>query len=95
MVDAEVASSWVSLNLDPRSGRLNTEMGVVLESPEALARALRKGFRGGALLDAAYRVEDRRGDGLAWITREQGPRSAPRFGRPRDGIRGPRVDAGA
>ena len=47
-----------SLNLDPRSVRLNTEMGLVLESPP---------------LAYAYRVERRPSDGrMIWRTRENG-----------------------
>ena len=62
-----------SLNLDPRSARLNTEMGVVLESPE-LCASLREPFER-ALGDIAYRVERQPGTGgerLVWITREDG-----------------------
>lgn len=63
-----------SLNLDPRSIKLNTEMGVVLDSP-ALAERLVKGIDDG-LLDIAYKVELRKGEGggesLTWTTREKG-----------------------
>jgi len=64
-----------SLNMDPRSARLNTEMGVVLDSP-ALAQRMVKGMDD-RLQDIAYRVELRAdADGsnrhLVWITREQG-----------------------
>ncbi|CAG9185288.1 Cardiolipin synthase C [Cupriavidus laharis] len=64
-----------SLNMDPRSAKLNTEMGVVLDSP-ALARRILKGMDDG-LLDIAYRLELRASpDGssrhLTWVTREQG-----------------------
>jgi putative cardiolipin synthase len=64
-----------SLNMDPRSAKLNTEMGVVLDSP-ALAQRILKGMND-RLLDIAYRVELRQSpDGssrhLAWTTREQG-----------------------
>lgn len=60
-----------SLNLDPRSARLNTEMGIVVDS-QALCDMLGQGVDD-ALLDAAYQVvlsED--GKSLQWITRENG-----------------------
>jgi putative cardiolipin synthase len=44
-----------SLNLDPRSAQLNTEIGVVAES-ESMASALARGFEGG-LDKVAWRVE--------------------------------------
>ncbi len=53
-----------SLNFDPRSLVLNTELGVVIESP-ALAGALAGEFATG-FPGAAYRVA-RHGRGLAWI----------------------------
>jgi putative cardiolipin synthase len=64
-----------SLNMDPRSARLNTEMGVVLDSP-ALAERMIKSTEDG-LLDMAYRVGlQTDGDGgsprLTWTTRETG-----------------------
>jgi putative cardiolipin synthase len=64
-----------SLNMDPRSARLNTEMGVVLDSP-ALAQRMIKSTEDG-LLDMAYRVGLRTGaEGgnphLTWTTREKG-----------------------
>lgn len=64
-----------SLNMDPRSAKLNTEMGVVLDSA-ALADRILKGMNDG-LLDIAYRLELRQNpDGssrhLVWVTREQG-----------------------
>ena len=62
-----------SLNMDPRSARLNTEMGIVLDSP-ALAERMIKTTEDG-LLDMAYRVGVRTdADGnnarLTWTTRE-------------------------
>lgn len=64
-----------SLNMDPRSAKLNTEMGVVLDSP-ALCERMIKSMDDG-LLDMAYRVELRTdADGnhrhLTWTTREKG-----------------------
>lgn len=64
-----------SLNMDPRSAKLNTEMGVVLDSP-ALAERMIKSTEHG-LLDMAYRVGMQTdGDGgnrrLTWTTREKG-----------------------
>ncbi|RZT42177.1 phospholipase D family protein [Cupriavidus agavae] len=60
-----------SLNLDPRSARLNTEMGIVVDSKE-LCAMLSQGVDE-SLLDAAYQVvlsED--GKSLQWVTREGG-----------------------
>jgi putative cardiolipin synthase len=59
-----------SLNLDPRSARLNTEMGLVLESPE-LARRFTGKFDA-QILDMAYRVELRPDGVTTWTTREDG-----------------------
>lgn len=64
-----------SLNMDPRSAKLNTEMGIVLDSP-ALAERMIKTTEDG-LLDMAYRVGMQTdGDGgnprLTWTTREKG-----------------------
>ncbi|WP_420997812.1 phospholipase D family protein [Cupriavidus sp. 30B13] len=64
-----------SLNLDPRSARLNTEMGVVLDSA-ALCAALGAGLDD-KLLDVAYKVmleTDPAGGQprMVWITREDG-----------------------
>ncbi|WP_432261374.1 phospholipase D family protein [Cupriavidus sp. TMH.W2] len=64
-----------SLNMDPRSARLNTEMGIVLDSP-ALAERMIKTTED-VLLDMAYRVGMQTdGDGgnrrLTWTTREKG-----------------------
>lgn len=64
-----------SLNLDPRSARLNTEMGIVVDS--APLCAMLGGPLDDALLDAAYQVvrlpDPQTGETrLAWITREDG-----------------------
>lgn len=58
-----------SLNLDPRSARLNTEMGIVVDSKE-LCDMMGQGIDD-ALLDAAYQVV-LDGDDLQWVTREDG-----------------------
>lgn len=57
-----------SFNFDPRSARLNTEMGVLVDSP-GIAAAL------SAVLDlpgASYRVTAAPGGGLVWTTRSPG-----------------------
>jgi cardiolipin synthase C len=63
-----------SINLDPRSIKLNTEMGVVLDSP-ALARQLVEDIDR-RLIDIAYRVElkktDTGAESLTWTTRDNG-----------------------
>lgn len=53
-----------SFNFDPRSATLNTEMGLLIDSP-TMAQAMQDAFDHG-LSDLAWRVE-RRGLGLAWI----------------------------
>jgi putative cardiolipin synthase len=64
-----------SLNLDPRSARLNTEVGVIFESDE-MANLLWKRLED-RLHDIAWKVEavrDSRGKvaGLNWVTQENG-----------------------
>ncbi|PLP98203.1 phospholipase D-like domain-containing protein, partial [Cupriavidus pauculus] len=63
-----------SMNLDPRSIKLNTEMGVVLDSP-TLARLLVEDMDR-RLLDIAYRVDlqtsDSGAESLTWTTRDNG-----------------------
>ena len=60
-----------SFNLDPRSARLNTEMGVVLESPR-LATRLAQAFDD-AVPRNAYEVRlSGDGQGLEWIERTDG-----------------------
>ncbi|MEB8386985.1 phospholipase D family protein [Rhodobacteraceae bacterium KMM 6894] len=53
-----------SFNFDPRSTTLNTEMGLLIDSPR-MAQAMHDAFDHG-LSDVAWRVE-RRGLGLIWI----------------------------
>ena len=65
---------WVfvgSMNLDPRSAFLNTEMGVLVESPE-LAEQLRSQFERTIGPDLSYRVVLEEGEGLVWYDRAQG-----------------------
>jgi putative cardiolipin synthase len=58
-----------SLNLDPRSVRLNTEMGIVVDS-EVLCTRFREEFDA-RLLDVSWRVTLENGQ-LAWTTRDGG-----------------------
>jgi putative cardiolipin synthase len=72
LTDARIAYVG-SFNLDYRSARLNTEMGVVVGSAPLCARLHAKFVR--KILDVAYRVElvadvRRGGPHLVWITRE-------------------------
>lgn len=63
---------WVfvgSMNLDPRSLNLNTEIGMLIESPALAQQMLTK--LEDRLPDHAYRVE-LTPDGLRWTTRENG-----------------------
>ena len=56
-----------SYNLDPRSSRLNTEMGVVFECPLLAKRLPEESERD--LAHTAYRVE-LKGGRLVWVTHE-------------------------
>jgi putative cardiolipin synthase len=65
---------WVfvgSMNLDPRSTFLNTEMGVLIES-EALAAQLRAQFARASGPELSYRVVLEPGEGLVWYDRVNG-----------------------
>ena len=69
-----VDDRWVfvgSMNLDPRSVNINTEMGVLVESPE-LAAQLREQFRQSTSPDMSHSLvlDDRHG--LAWRDRVDG-----------------------
>ena len=69
-----------SMNLDPRSNLLNTEMGILIESPELAGLILQ--WRDRELPEVAWRVELEQGDGaqsplatqprLVWTGRENG-----------------------
>jgi putative cardiolipin synthase len=58
-----------SYNLDPRSNKLNTEMGVLFDCPKMVRRLPRTLERD--LAQNAYRVE-LVGNRLGWVTREGG-----------------------
>ena len=62
-----------SMNFDPRSRSLNTEMGVIVDSP-GLAGAIERFFASASAPDNAYHVVLDAGDGgsktMQWITRE-------------------------
>ena len=67
-----------SMNLDPRSRKLNTEMGVIVDSPE-LAAALSKYFDSATAPENAFHVVLERPDGrpdqkpvLRWISVDDG-----------------------
>jgi len=65
---------WVfvgSMNLDPRSAFLNTEMGVLVESPE-LAEQLRGQFQRATGPELSYRVVLEENEGLVWYDRVGG-----------------------
>jgi putative cardiolipin synthase len=65
---------WVyvgSMNLDPRSAMLNTEMGVLVDSP-ALAAQLRNQFEFITAPELSYRVALEKGDELVWYDRVDG-----------------------
>ena len=62
-----------SFNFDPRSVHLNTEMGILLESPE-LASATAEGLRA-ALPEAAYQVTVDEHHKLHWTTWQEGETS--------------------
>jgi putative cardiolipin synthase len=60
-----------SMNLDPRSANLNTEMGVLVDSPE-LAKQLREQFEHNTSPELSYRVELDEEHGLVWHDRSNG-----------------------
>ena len=60
-----------SMNLDPRSANLNTEMGVLVDS-EALAEQLREQFERNTSPELSYRVELDPERGLVWHDRVNG-----------------------
>lgn len=60
-----------SMNLDPRSANLNTEMGVLVDSPE-LAGQLREQFERNTSPELSYRVEWDPRHGLVWHDRVDG-----------------------
>jgi putative cardiolipin synthase len=65
---------WVfigSMNLDPRSAFLNTEMGVLVDSPE-LAAQVREQFERTTSPELSYRVVVEKGEGLVWYDRVNG-----------------------
>jgi putative cardiolipin synthase len=65
---------WVfvgSMNLDPRSAFLNTEMGVLIDSP-ALAEQVRGHFQRAAGPELSYRVVLEENEGLVWYDRVKG-----------------------
>jgi putative cardiolipin synthase len=65
---------WVfvgSMNIDPRSANLNTEMGVLVESPD-LAAQLRDQFDHIIGPEMSYRVVLEEGEGLVWYDRVRG-----------------------
>ena len=65
---------WVfigSMNLDPRSAFLNTEMGVLVDSPE-LAAQVREQFERTTSPELSYRVVVEEGEGLVWNDRAKG-----------------------
>ncbi len=57
-----------SFNVDPRSARLNTEMGLVIDSP-ALAEQIADAL-GRVVPQAAYQLRLGEGGGLQWVERE-------------------------
>ena len=65
---------WVfvgSMNLDPRSANLNTEMGILVDSPE-LAEQLHAHFVQTTSPEVSYRVVLEEGEGLVWYDRKDG-----------------------
>lgn len=60
-----------SMNIDPRSANLNTEMGVLVDSPE-LAGQLRRQFELTTSPDLSYHVVLEEHEGLVWYDRAKG-----------------------
>jgi putative cardiolipin synthase len=59
-----------SLNLDPRSAVLNTEMGLVIDSPKMAGRFIERFDKG--IINFAYQVRLLPDGGMTWTTREAG-----------------------
>ena len=69
-----IDSRWVfvgSMNIDPRSANLNTEMGILVESTE-LAEQLRAQFERTTGPEISYRVVLEEDEGLVWYDRVKG-----------------------
>jgi len=69
-----VDSRWCfvgSMNIDPRSANLNTEMGALVDSPE-LAAQLRAQFEANTSAELSYRVVMDPEHGLTWHDRKDG-----------------------
>jgi putative cardiolipin synthase len=69
-----IDSRWVfvgSMNIDPRSANLNTEMGILVESTE-LAEQLRAQFERTTGPEISYRVVLEDDEGLVWYDRVKG-----------------------
>jgi putative cardiolipin synthase len=67
-----------SMNMDPRSKLLNTEMGVIVDCPP-LAEAVAKFFASASATASAYRVELQPAESasgrLVWITQQKDGRT--------------------
>jgi phosphatidylserine/phosphatidylglycerophosphate/cardiolipin synthase-like enzyme len=59
-----------SMNLDPRSDRLNTELGLLIDSP-SVARDLLQDLDRLMTTQHSYRLEAGAG-GISWVTQEDG-----------------------
>jgi putative cardiolipin synthase len=60
-----------SFNFDPRSSNINTEAGLLIESPELAAQPVDH-MEEGVQLDNAYRVQMDRSGRLFWVTEDAG-----------------------
>jgi putative cardiolipin synthase len=60
-----------SFNMDPRSAYLNTELAIIVESPE-LATAVARFMEEGMELDNAYHVRSAQKGNLVWVAGERG-----------------------
>lgn len=60
-----------SFNMDPRSAYLNTELAILVDSPE-LATTVARFIEEGMELSNAYRVQSDQEGNLVWIAQEQG-----------------------
>lgn len=64
-----------SMNLDPRSQRWNTEIGILVQSPELAQQVLaidRIGMEPGNTYRVVYEAQEKKAGRLVWITGENG-----------------------
>jgi len=59
-----------SANLDPRSGLLNTEIGIMIDSPQLAEKTIELFNRSVSLENSYHVLLDKAGNKLSWLTRK-------------------------